>query len=166
MGLLLPLFVFACGAPGPNETNGDGGGNTGEAACTLTISGAVTASTGCTVAATADAQGVHFGVRSSDNTFAFVSDRAGTSLDTGTFALSATTKTIATVNKGTAVWSEMYGDSQKPNQGDATYTLTSTGQSYTGSNGTGWLGEHGTLTATLQPADQFATGTVNVSVTF
>jgi hypothetical protein len=99
-------------------------------------------------------------------TFAFSSNLPGASLSTGTFALPATTKTVATVAQGTAVWSETYDDGQHPNQGDATYTLSTTGQELTSSSGIAWTGEHGTLTATLQPADQFATGTVNVSVTF
>jgi len=169
MGLLLSSFVFACSSPGPNE-NGDAGNNAdtggGNGACTLTISGAVTETTSCTIAAADDSNGLHFGVVSSDMTFAFASNLPGSSLSNGTYALSATTKTVATVTKGTAVWAEFYQDGQHPNQGDATYTISSTGQEVTGSSGTGWIDEHGTLTATLQPADQFATGTVTVSVTF
>lgn len=164
IGLLLSSCVFACSSPAPNE-NGDAG-NQGGGACTLTITGAVTETSTCTVAATDDAQGLHFGVVSGDMTFAFASNLPGSSLQTGTFALSATTKTVATVTQGTAVWTETYDDGQHPNQGDATYTLSGTGQEVTSSSGTGWIGEHGTLTATLEPADQFATGTVNVSVTF
>jgi len=163
-------FLMACSSPAPNESgdagNGSdsGGGNT--TACTLTISGAVSETVGCTVAATDDAQGLHFGVISSDMTFAFASDLPGSSLQTGTYALSATTKTVATVTQKTAVWSEFYDDGQHPNQGDATYTLTSTGQELTSSSGTGWIDEHGTLTATLTPVDQFASGTVTVTATF
>jgi hypothetical protein len=170
IGLLLSSCVFACSPASPNEGNdaGNGGSDSGggNGACTLTISGAVTETTGCTIAATDDAQGLHFGVVSSDMTFAFASDLPGSSLSTGTFALSATTKTVSTVTQSTSVWAEMYDDGTHANQGDATFTLSSTGQELDSSSGHAWINEHGTLSATLAPADQFASGTVTVSVTF
>ncbi|HEY1959748.1 MAG TPA: hypothetical protein VGH28_29265 [Polyangiaceae bacterium] len=169
MGLFVSAFAMACSAPGPGDTGDGGAANDAAPApgnCTITLSGAVTATSGCSVAAADDDQGLHFGVASTDGKFAFASNLPGSALTTGTFALGATTKTVGTVAQGTAVWAEFYQDGQHPDQGDATFEVSDVGQSYAGSSGTGWLGTHGTLTATLPAADQFASGTVTATVTF
>ena len=162
IGLVVSFLSMACSGPAAP----DGPPNGGAAACTVTISGAVTANKSCIVAATHDDQGLHFGIETTDGTFALASDLPGSSLQTGTFAAASTTKTVSTVDQGTAVWAEFYQDGQHPNQGDASFTLSDTGTEVTGQSGNAWTGEHGTLSATLAPADQFATGTVTVTASF
>jgi hypothetical protein len=135
-------------------------------ACSVTLSGAVNATTGCIVASATDDGGLHFTLSTTSGVFALAAKLPGSSLTTGTFPLSATTTTAATVDQGTAVWAVFYDDGQHANQGDATFTISDVGQQYDATNGVGWLGTHGTLSATAQSADQFATGTVTVTATF
>ena len=161
-------LALACSGPAAPAGPGDAGSESGPAAasCTVTLSGAVTATKPCVLAAADDDKGLHFGIEATDGTFAFAANLPGSSLATGTYPTSATTEAVGTVAQGTAAWAEFYDDGQHPNQGDATFSITDVGQQVTGSSGVGWLGVHGTLTATLPPADQFASGTVAVSATF
>ncbi len=163
------LIASACSSPAPaNSDAGSGkeGGPTSGGGCTYTISGAQTASGTCVPAIVNDSQGLHFGIVASDSTYAIASDLPGTAIQATSYDLSATTKTVSTFASGTSLWAAFYNDGQHANQGTVSFTITDIGQQVQGSGGTAWTNPHGTATATLTSADQFATGTITATVTF
>lgn len=178
ISLALMAIAAWTGCGGSAKTNP--GGGTGAASCTVTLSGALTGSGGCsTVAGYGNGSGTYqlvfvvepgFGANDPNLTLAVF--LPGSSLQTGTFTSSGSTISSSTVtlsaSGNTQNWLESYHSSGTPDQGSVSLTLTSTGtETPTGGMGEAWSLPHGSATMTLPPAPGGGTsGTVTASVSF
>ena len=168
---LAAAAMAACGG-NPDHGASDGGGGSGSG-CTVTLSGAISATAPCTPSGAYGPKSntlgfaiSNEGTSSSFRSFHFSIQLPGTSLQTGTFtsANSAKAATIVSGNASTQIWGQ-YFNSSRADQGTFSLTLTSTGSEVDSGGDKAWPYAHGSLTAMLAPSGS-ASGAVDVSVTF
>lgn len=165
---LAAAAMAACGGGGGGGTDaGTSGG------CTITLSGALTATAPCTPAgaygASSNALGFEIssqGTSPNFNSFNFSIQLPGTTLQTGTFTSANSTKaaTVVSGNTSTQIWGQ-YFNHGSANQGTYSFTITSTGAEFDSGGKKTWSYAHGSLTATLAPSGT-ASGTLDATVTF
>lgn len=144
--------------------------------CSLTLSGAITATSSCQIAAatTASAGGkVSFGLegQSGGTTFTFGAVLNETTFQTGTYGSSTGTSVVqeaaSVSNSAGASWLQFNNTNGVNDQGSFTLTITSTGGSVPSGGYTGWPDPGGSLSVTLTAVPSSgATGTVTALANF
>ena len=167
---LLASTLAAAGCGG-SDTNA----LTGSQSCTLTLSGAISATAACQAVGayssgsgqlgfTISLKGTPTGLQS----FGFAVDLPGLSLSAATFNNGNATKagTALVGTAATQAWAQLYNQGGA-DQGAWSLTLSSTGNELDSGNDRAWIAPHGSYTATLAPvAGGGATGNVTATATF
>jgi hypothetical protein len=164
----LALLAGACGGT-------DIPGLPGSNSCTVTISGAITASATCELALgySAASNKAAFGLSvtglpATISAAAIAVDLATGDVASGNYTQANTLDSgVAVTTPSAQVWMETKNKSNS-DQGSFTLNISSTGSAVTGSNGDkAYLNGHGSLTATLPGlASANTSGTVTLSATF
>jgi hypothetical protein len=155
--------------------DGDGGlppfalpGTAGTAGCTLTASGALTATNSpCIVDVYFDGKNLDFDFGSSD--FTFIANLASTAtFNAQTYTPTNVTGFSSTVADLTtdAVWEAAVNQAIFDTQGTFSLTVTSIGTEFTSGTASGWDGVHGSFDETLIADDPSATGSIAVHIDF
>ncbi len=163
----LPLLIAVLGL-GCGRSSGTDGGMGGSA----TLSGAVSGTEAVTATGAYDSNGVlGFAIENQASGAGGLNvaiTLTGTTLQAGTFTPANVTKAGVVLTEATGIWVASAHDSNQPDQGTFSLTVTDPGPALTGSNGNRvWTSPHGSLDATAKPAmGSGATGEVTVHVTF
>ena len=169
---IVSLVVVGCGSSNnPGGSGGAGGaGGAGGSGCSITLSGAASATLACTAtgayATNDNTSAVSLTTSQTNGLTAAVGwtgqFTAGTYKESDSNAMTG----ISYSNASHQIWLVSAGGSGPP-QGSYTLNLADTGSPVTGQNGTGYTGIHGTLDATLPAvAGSGSTGTVTLHATF
>jgi hypothetical protein len=142
-------------------------------ACTLTLSGAVTGTSGCQAVGTTDSNTslttvtITGAASSAYSGFDSVNALGMGDLANGTYSATNVSRSSTIVSVGTTdFWGAFAHDGSNPDQGTFSLLISSPGSKVTQAGVPGWPDPHGTLDATLLPAGGSASSAVTVHAAF
>jgi hypothetical protein len=169
--VILAGVVAALGACGGSDES-DGGTSGGN--CALTLSGAITATSGCTMAvAHSDSKTetaiAILGVPDAGYAhFSFTANLGSADLANESYTVSNVTQAVTVASADLMkFWNQSLNDSPNPDQGTFTLAISSAGLKIPADGGAVWMNTQGTFDATLPAVSTTgATGTVTAHVAF